>query len=237
MKKFLLLVVLLVAAVGFGQTQTIFSNLDEQPWQTCGACGNSKGNTLLAAYSAVPTSVGSLDGKATLFTIKGIPGKYVNAYWYHKFAGSKYNPLWSAFTQYDLSFFEFAAGYQQLEFEIQPVIGGYLYNGGVQCDQHSHLWRVFEKTAVDHGMWVATTVACNLSPGEWHFIEAKYHRANTEMYFDSLTVDQTTYPLGIHFLAVADATNDYLSSAFQLDDPSSGIQYSVVVDRMQLTAE
>lgn len=269
MKKYLLLPILLVASMLFGQaTTTTLENqlttgrslalsgpaisvpaalgytaivgIDEVPaWSTCGSCGNSNATGPTAKYSQAVQGTLSRDGAGSVFSISSVGKPYGDGYWYIQRNGD-----YSAATQFSYEFdlyvpAQYALAPQGIEFEIQQVIAGKVYNFAWQAEWKSKLWRVFRFTAKPgQGGWEATQIPVNLAPGMWHHIKADFLRLPSgQTEHVDLVVDGVVSPVNILHNAVQKygPSSNSLSNAFQLDSNSKGDAFTVYVDGMTLT--
>lgn len=228
MRKLLLFI--LLASPVFAQGN--FLNLDESPWSTCGACGNSGGTGTIAGHSNAIQPF-SRDGAAVQFAI--VPsGSYQNIYWYQKRAIDCTTT--QSTTEFDIYIPSAAASVAQFEFGNYQQCSKFNYNGAWQANRTLKVWRVFNLGA---HRWDATTIPLNLAPDTWHHIKATYHRDLVAHvgYRDSLVIDGTIYPVALKYPAVAvTSTTNFLSDAFQLDGDKAGDAFSVFVDKYTLSA-
>ncbi|HEY6970110.1 MAG TPA: alkaline phosphatase family protein [Candidatus Angelobacter sp.] len=211
---------------------TSISNLQNlSPWQTCGACGNDGGGGIQAVYSMTQGITSpSLDGIAAKFSISGTP--YTNAYWFHD------NPtIPNTFTylayEFDLYIPNGSENAPQaIEFEVQQVLNGRLYNYSWQADYGDGLWRTFDYASKS---WTPSDVPLQrFSPGVWHHILTEYHTSGTQTVEDAITIDGVRTPVSIFHDSVLSSGNEF-SNAFQLDLNGNGTGYSVYVDNMKMT--
>ncbi len=214
---------------------TVLSDLQNSPWLTCGACGNTGGTGLLATYQMTPGIASpSLSGHAAEFAINANGQPYANAYWYKKISGS-------AAPQTPLSYFE--ASYdiyvpsasvpaiQGIELDGQQGIGGNkTYNFGWQALYAGNEWRMFDFV---NKKWDASPVPfTRFTPDTWHHIVAVYHidPATGLAPRDAYSVDGNVTNLNIPYPPLIGVTNTYLSYGFQLDSNNQGLPYKVYVD-------
>ena len=214
-----------------------YLGLDElSSWQTCGNCGNTGATGATASYWVKQSSSVSLDGMAAQFYINGNSIPYLDGFWYVHRAGD-----YSTYTKFSYGFFlwvPLSAKPQAVEFQVQQVVAGRVYNWAFQAEWNTRLWRTYNYA---QKKWQATQVPVALTPGQWHYIEEVVHRDTSaaRAVIDSLIVDGIVFPLAIahdSVFAYSSTSND-LNNAFQLDTNSVGAPYSVYVDRMQLTAQ
>src|SRR5262249_14708789 len=214
-----------------GSVNSISDLQNLSPWEPCGACGNDGAGGIQASYSMNQSiSNPSLDGNAAQFSISGQP--YTNAYWFHDnpTIPDTFNYLSYEFDLYIENGSENAP--QAIEFEVQQVLNGRLYNYSWQADYQDGLWRTFDYASK---AWIASSVPLKrFSPGVWHHILTEYHTEGSQTVADAITIDGVRTAVRIVHNSVSSAGNEF-SNAFQLDLNQNGTAYSVYIDRMKMT--
>lgn len=214
---------------------TVIDNIQQQPWQTCGACGNDGGSGPVANYSATLGIVSpSEDGNSTQFAIAAtVP--FTNGYFFqfHDAGTGSFALLTYEFDLFIPAGFENAP--QAIEFQCQQKLSGLVYNFAWQANYAGGTWRIFNygtKKWEDSGLALQ-----RFSPATWHHVMAEYHNdpATHSVFHDALTVDGVRTPVNLRHDAVAESGNDKFSNAFQLDSNSLPAPYSVFVDKMKIT--
>ena len=212
---------------------TTLGHLEDNAWQTCGACGNDHATGSVAG-SSYQNGVGSpsTDGSSTQFVVTPTVA-YSNAYWYQE-----HTPISGGIKaltyEFDL-YVPASAGSapQAIEFECQQQLSGWVYNFAWQANYVEHAWKTFDYGAA---RWDSSGIPFSaFAPGTWHHIIAEYHNdtINHVVIHDALTVDGTRYAVGIRHNAFnAPTWGDKFTNAFQLDTNSAAQAYSVYVDSM-----
>jgi hypothetical protein len=214
----------------------VLSHVEENPWLTCGNCGNNGATGPTAAYNdTLGISAPSEDGSATQFSIAAtVP--FTNGYFYQH-----HTPVTTPMTALTYSFdLYIPVGTentpQAIEFECQQIVGGYIYNFSWQALYPGNTWRIFNYGT---SQWNATGIPLTrFTPGVWHHIVAEYHNDTTAhtVIHDALTVDGVRTPVNITHNAFfsGSATNQF-TNAFQLDSNSAATPYSVYIDQMTIS--
>jgi hypothetical protein len=214
----------------------VIDRIEEQPWLTCGNCGNDGATGPTAAYSdTLGIGTPSEDGSSTQFSIAATVA-YTNGYFFQRHApiNSKINSLWYEFDLYIPQGNETFP--QGIEFECQQLLGGWVYNFGWQALYTSNTWRIF-----DYGLkrWDDTGIPFpHFTPGTWHHIVAEYHNdpVTHTVFHDAITVDGVRTPVNItHNAFFAGDPNNQFSNAVQLDSNNVPAPYSVYIDKMRIT--
>lgn len=111
------------------------------------------------------------------------------------------------------------------EFEMQQVIGGYLYNGGMQARFDAKEWFGFNFGAKT---WNALSV--QILPGDFDtpttnlsHITIEYLRVEGFLEFLNLTVNNASHALTYKDAAVVTNDKPYLNYAWQLDSRGKGV--------------
>jgi hypothetical protein len=214
---------------------TVLANIQAQPWQTCGACGND-GGTGSIADSSFTVGIGSPSesGASTQFAIAAtVP--YSNAYFFqdHPVIQSQI-----AYLAYEFDFYV-PNGMENLpqafEFECQQRFNGWTYNFSWQANYSENTWRVFNYSTKH---WEESGLTFqHLSPGSWHHLAAEYHNdvSTHSVFHDALTVDGVRLPVNMRHDAVNEGAGDEFSNAVQLDSNLIPDPYRVYVDKMKIT--
>ena len=213
----------------------VIDNIEDNPWLTCGACGNAGGTGPVANYSATTGMVSpSEDGSSTQFAIAAsVP--FTNAYFFQI-----HNPIHAqiGFLSYEFDLFipnGFEAAPQAIEFECQQKLNGSIYNFSWQANYPANTWRIFNYVTQ---RWDDTGIGfTHFSPGSWHHIVAEFHSdvSTNSVWHDALSIDGVRIPVNIRHDAVIAAGNDQFSNAVQLDSNILPAAYSIFVDRMKIT--
>ena len=215
----------------------IYDHVEEEPWLTCGNCGNSGGSvgdTATYVYDRA-IQLPSLDGSSSKFSIGG-PYPYTNAYWYSRHAGPS-SPVQYLNYQFDLYI---PSGSEQapqaIEFECQQHLGGYIYNFAWQAEYPGKAWRIFDYV---NSRWDDTGIAFTpFTPDTWHQIAAEYHVEGSTVVHDTLTVDGVIYKIGIkHQAKYTGGSISSFTNAFQLDLNKYATPFSVYVDSMKISVK
>lgn len=211
------------------------SNIQQNNWLTCGACGNTGGTGSVANYSfTLGITNPSEDNAATQFSLAAsVP--YTNAYFYqeHTPVQAQFGYLSYEFDLYVASGFENSP--QAIEFETQQKLNGWIYNFSWQADYATNTWRIFDYGAKQ---WDSTGIPLQrFSPGTWHHILAEFHNDSTAhvLVHDALTIDGVRTPVNIQHNAFNAGGNNEFTNAVQLDSNSVPIAYSLFVDKMKIT--
>lgn len=230
MKKYLALF-LLCAASCVAQSPSILDNLEQQPFLTCGNCGNTNSSGATATYKVTTTSLPSRDGLSAAFAISAIGDPYANGYWYQK----RYGTVSASNYEYEFDLLipsQYADKPQAIEFEVQLNLAGATYNMAWQALNHgTKTWRYFDKI---NRRWVDMGIPVDLPPDTWHHIKAVFTTSTGKTTHVSLTVDGVMHPVNITQPSAAGTSRDYLSNAFQLDTDKYGDPYLVYVDKLTL---
>lgn len=159
---------------------------------------------------------------------------YANAYWYKKLGA---DPSRASFV-YEASFLFptslNASASQAVEFDLQQVINGKVYNWGWQFNYAGGNFRIWNRSAK---FWTPSLTVLE-RPSTLTWITAKFtgHRSDNLIYYDSIQLGTQSYQPGASFPAPQLGLTDMLNCAVQLDGNSSGASYRVMVDRIRLTA-
>ena len=213
----------------------MIDNIEDNPWRTCGACGNAGGTGSVANYSATTGMVSpSEDGSSTQFAIAAtVP--FTNAYFFqiHSPVHAQFGSLTYEFDVFVPNGFESAP--QAIEFECQQKLNGWIYNFGWQANYAAKTWRIFNYAAK---RWDDTGISfTNFSPGGWHHILAEFHSdaSTNSVWHDALTIDGVRTPVNIRHDAFLASGTDQFTNALQLDSNRLPAAYSIFVDKMKIT--
>lgn len=216
------------------QTLT-FDQLEREPWLlAAGTAGNtgSVGSTA-QAIQTVPGLTPALR--------KIIPnGPYADEYWFKKFGP---HPGVVRFVQEGSFLFPTALDSsfsQAVEFDLQQVIGGVVYNMGWQFDYAEGKLRYWNRFAKEQGFpspWVPTGVTLGRqTPGTWVQCVFSTHRDDKNVYYDSCTINGVVQAIKpVSFPAPSLKLEDMLNYGFQLDGSALAQPYSVFIYGMKLT--
>jgi hypothetical protein len=147
----------------------------------------------------------SKDGRSMEVSLTG--RSYTNALWTYR-AGAD-----DSATSFSMSLWVYPTGaasvagsyeFDQYDFSSST---GVEFMWGTQCNQVNHLWQVFDQL---HGHWMNTSVPCALAANQWHHVHWEVHRVAGDtdrcsgmpcMYYDTLIVDGTVYPVNVKYPA------------------------------------
>jgi hypothetical protein len=172
----------------------------------------------------------STDQKSTKFNIAGRTG-YSNALWW-KSLGANSNS--SHFT-YDLWFYVDRPDVSEaLEFDVNQSFGGIRYTWGTECSfKNTHKWDIWDPAAFK---WVPTNLDCKpFSANTWHHLVWQFERANHQVHYVSLTIDDQTMPVDIYKDPQTNWHTDDVNVAFQMDGDINQDPYNVWLDQVSLT--
>ena len=225
-------------AVGEDSLSYVKGDLENlSPWHTCGNCANT-GASGAVAYTTFATSAAfpNEDGSSARFTVGegGAHNPYTDAYWWYQHAPLSFQ---AASVDYQLDLYvPGGSAPQAIEFEVQQVRGGYVYNFGWQANYVNHEWRIFDyakKQWQDSGIPFTGFAA-----DRWHHIEARYRSdgATHGIHHDTLAVDgdeRATTANGYH-VAPYKGGGDQLTNALQLDLNGSGAPFHVYFEKVRV---
>lgn len=172
----------------------------------------------------------STDQKAAKFNIAGRTG-YSNALWW-KSLGANSNS--SHFT-YDLWFYvDRPSVSEALEFDVNQSFDGIRYTWGTECSfKNTHQWDIWDPAGFK---WVPTNVDCKpFSANAWHHLVWQFERANHQVHYVSVTVDNQNMPVDIYKDPQTNWKTDDVNVAFQMDGDINQDPYSVWLDQVTLT--
>ena len=125
---------------------------------------------------------------------------------------------------------------EAFEFEIQVQTANKLYNGGVQANFTSGVWRVFNFLV---GTWVATTIKLP-TKAQWLAgvsIKVNYMLGATSITFVSMVVDNVEHVIGITFPTAKPTKQSEFNCAFQLDGSAAATPVCVYLHEATVTVE
>lgn len=206
----------------------IFDHLESNPWLLAGGtAANSPGGTGTA--TATQTKPGVMS--ATVAIVPAAP--YADKYFYQTLG---VHPELVRFRQEGSFLFPTAgdaAAPQAIEFDLQQVIGGVVYNWGVQFDYAEGTLRVWDR---DGKTWVPTGVTLpRMAPGVWAQCSWEVHREAGKIVYDKLTINGTVFGSSISFPAPTLGLGDMLNYGFQLDGGKVPQAFTVAQDNFRLT--
>lgn len=212
---------------------TVFKDIDQvSGWDSCSACAGEGGAGPVVPYSYTQgRSSPSLDGASMQFWLGGSTPWGAALWW------KELTPLDSAkHYVYDLYFYytdKYAS--QALEFDMNVTANGNRYIFGTQCDIGGA--QVFDTWNNPGHYWEHTAVACPAPPvNTWNHLIWEFQRNDDgSMTFVAVTlngnrkvVNATTWP--------ASQSGSELNVAFQMDGNYQEANYSVWLDKVQLSA-
>jgi hypothetical protein len=222
-------IVLLQSAVDLQNSITIFERLESETWLLAPGTAANTGSTGSTAVATQGTP-----GINCAWSRLAPNGPYADAYFY-----LKKGPLPQKTTfKYELSLMfpliADASASQCIELDIQQVIGGMVYNMGLQWNFQGNQLRVWNRSGK---AWVATGQPCpRWTPGKWMRAALETHRDATTVYHDALTINGTRIALGQSFPSVQLGLSDMLNVGRQMDGNQAGTAYTVCWDDMRFTA-
>lgn len=231
------------------QQQTTISGIQNLPgWLNCGdnfPAGSGRDGQLCAAGFGDPTSSlqqsissPSMDGESAEFSISpsspNCPGYCNELYWNPVAGGSSV----THFT-YDLYFaIDNPNAAQALEFDLNQTYGGQRWVWGSECNfKADGLWDIWDDAT---GLWRHTSIPClatQFPANQWNHIVWDVQQAGSNVQYNTLTVNGTTYPVNITYGNQQQWTLEEIDTAFQLDLDGNGQPYHVWLDKVNLTAQ
>lgn len=215
---------------------TVFDHLESNPWLLAGGtAANSPGGTGTATATQTKPGVQS----ATVAIVPAAP--YADKYFYQTLGA---HPELTRFRQEGSFLFPTtgdALAPQAIEFDLQQVLGGVVYNWGVQFDYGEGMLRVWDRGGKT---WVPTGVTLpRMSPGVWAQCSWEIHREAEKVVYDKLVVNGASLllaPKGIPALEMSFPTptlglGDMLNYGFQLDGGKVPQAFTVTQDNFRLT--
>lgn len=215
----------------------IISNLERSPWKLApGALADTD-----TAHGNVTQATQTQPGvECASFAIDPKGKEFANAYWYKELGAD------ARITQLDYSVaFLFPTPHdsqacQALELDLQQVLGGTVYNFGIQLDFAEgfvRLWNRAEHEAKREG-WISIGKPIGRwAAGQWLEIELKVRRdiAKSRLVYESMHLSGEVVPLGgVAYPSVKLNLPNMLNCAVQLDGNSRGEAYRVMVDAVGL---
>src|SRR5207247_3552293 len=190
----LLIVFLATAAQGQGRKKLIFTNIDDNTtgWGSCTTCAGGANNADFYGMTQFQTTP-SRDGSSTQFYISA-NNPYSDVLFWEKLGAQD----WA--TQFTWDFWvlvdDASVGAQALEYDLFQFISGTEYMFGTQCLYASGQWNIWSQGG---RKWVPIPVTCKpFAPNVWHHIVWQFHRTpDTQVYYDSLTLDGTQYVVNL----------------------------------------
>lgn len=242
------------------QAQTTISDIQNMPgWQSCSAvfpAGVQRAGQLCAAGNKnVPASSmtggvtsPSMDGKSAQFSMGPPAGAATPAdYGYSNYL--YFNPITggngvSNFT-YDLYFYiDYPDRPQALEFDVNQgyddTTGAGLpqrWTWGSECNFKGETppqWDIWNDAT---GKWESTGYPCGpFQANTWNHLTWVLQRQGQQVYYDTLTVNGTVYPVKTTYDNQQGWTLEEIDTAFQMDLDSNADPYNVWLDEVSLTA-
>lgn len=199
-------------------------------WQSCDVCAGEGGHGpktphSMTQYIATP----SLSGQSSEYWI-GPTVPYSSALWWKQLGG---NGNASHFV-YDLYFYLKNPGAPQaLEFDMNQSAASRKFIFGTQCDiKNHHDWDVWDTA---NGKWVKTGIACSTPPAyQWNHLVLEFARTNNQTTFVSVTLNGKKSYINRTFNTFGVNASE-LNTAVQLDGDGKTTDYSMWVDKMQVT--
>lgn len=213
----------------------VFDHLESNPWLLAGGtAANSPGGTGTA--TATQTKPGVMS--ATVAIVPAAP--YADKYFYQTLG---VHPELVRFRQEGSFLFPMAtdaAAPQAIEFDLQQVITGVVYNWGVQFDYGEGMLRVWDRDAKvkgDPNPWKEIGVKLpRMAPGVWAQCSWEFHREAGTVVYDKLTINGVVLVVApITFPAPTLGLGDMLNYGFQLDGGKAPQAFAVAQDNFRLT--
>ncbi len=198
------------------------------PWSTCSSCA-AAGGTGPGVYHWVNYWAGSpsLDGSSAQFYISGgFP--YADAIWWKQLGG---NGGATHFT-YDLYFYiKNPSASEALEFDINQSTGGRKYIFGTQCGVHyDYQWDVWDPA---NHTWRKTGVPCSVKAYAWNHLTWQVYRSNGWVHYVSVTLNGVKSYINRSYYSAGSSAYE-INVAFQMDQTSAHVPYSVWLDKVTL---
>lgn len=244
------------------QSMAAVSGIQNLPgWQSCGAnfpVGSQRAGQLCAAGSGTPASAltqnvssPSMDGESAQFSMgPSSPDcpHYCNMLYFNPIAGGTNV---NTFT-YDLYFaIDNPNAPQALEFDLNQGFDDTTANSGqgnpqrftwgTECNLNGDTppgqWDIWDDSLQ---YWVATGISCHASDfqaGAWNHLTWNFHSMGDYVYYDTLTLNGTVYPVNISYLNQPGWDLEEIDAAFQMDLNANGDPYNVYLDEVSLTAQ
>jgi len=227
-------VFLAVAAQGQTHKKLIYSNIDDNMtgWGSCTTCAGGANNAdvfWMAQFQSTPAR----DGSSTQFYVSA-NNPYSDVLFWEKLGAQSWATqfIWDFWVQVDNA----SVGAQALEYDLFQFVGTTEYMFGTQCVYASGQWNVWNGAAKK---WVPVPVACTaFSPNVWHHIVLQVHRtSDTQMHYDSLTLDGTQYVLNLAEPSgpLPLGWSENMGVQWQLDTASSPLSFNEWIDNVKLT--
>lgn len=211
----------------------VYANIDQMTgWSSCNSCAGPGGNGATVPYSMTQFQASpSLDGKSAQFWLGG-SSPYSAALWWKQLGA---NSAVSNFV-YDLYFYvKNPAASQALEFDMNQSGWGKKWIFGTQCDYKDHKdWDVWD--TANH-VWVKTGIACTPPQAyTWNHLVLEFQRTSTGMAkFIALTLNGKKSYISRSYWPKGSSVQE-LNVAFQMDGNGSGTNYSVWLDKVNMSA-
>lgn len=156
---------------------------------------------------------------------------YHNALWW-KQLGANNN---ATHLIYDLYFYMTDPGSaQSLEFDMNQSANGRKFIFGTQCNiKGAHQWDVWNTAG---HRWVHSGVSCSQPPAyRWNHLVLEFKRSGDHAYFVSVTLNGNKHYFNRNYNTYGVHASE-LNTAVQLDGDNRQRDYSMWVDKMQVTA-
>jgi hypothetical protein len=212
---------------------SVYKDIDQvSGWDSCSACAGEGGSGPVVAYSATQgRSSPSMDGASMQFWLGGSTPWGAALWW------KELTPQPSAkHYVYDLYFYytdQYAP--QALEFDMNVTANGNRYIFGTQCDiGGAQVWDTWNNPG---HTWQHTSAACPAPPvNTWNHLVWEYQRNDDgSMTFVAVTLNGNRHAVNVTTWPTSQS-GDELNVAFQMDGNFQEANYSVWLDKVQLSA-
>lgn len=211
----------------------VFANIDQvSGWDSCNSCAGPGGKGAAVPYSMTQgQSTPSMDGKSTEFHLGG-SSPYSAALWWKQLGA---NMNLSNFV-YDLYFYvRNPSASQALEFDMNQSGGGKKWIFGTQCDYKDHKdWDVWD---TKNHAWIKTGIPCTAPAAySWNHLVLEFQRTSNGMAkFIAVTLNGKKSYFNRTYYPQSSGAQE-LNVAFQMDGNGSGTNYSVWLDKVNMSA-
>ena len=196
-------------------------------WQTCDSCAGS-GSTPHSITQHISNP--SMSGNSTQYWLGG-SSPYHDAIWWKQLTP---DPSASHFI-YDLYFYMTTpTAAQALEFDMNQSVNNRKFIFGTECNiRNGSQWDVWDTA---NGKWIHTGIGCSTPPAySWNHVVLEFQRSSSQTTFVSVTLNGHKSYINRNFNTYGVNASE-LNTAVQLDGDYNQQNYSMWVDKMQVTA-